>query len=114
MDKNQISLDTTLGELLQNASHWLLFVKHVADKLYENKYRLPSWKDVASHYEYMHSEINNFSTINDNRERSTILLFEKLCQREEVPTIAALKGHLREIGRHDIVRDIDEWLITKP
>ena len=102
------TLESTLEELIGNGSHWDYFLEKVADKLLKSNARLPSYEDIAGHYEYHLEEINNFDN-SGNEKRPTLKLFELLSCRKVVPTVAILRENLESIHRHDIVRVIDAW-----
>ena len=106
----EFTLESTLAEIASNGKHWLYFLENVANKLPSNKHRLLSWQEIASHYNYSQTEIKNFRMRRSDTESPTEDLFAILSQREHVPTIATLKEKLKQLNRHDVIRDIDEWL----
>ena len=106
--KVSFTLESTLAELIGNGSHWVYFLEKIADKLLKNNAQLPSFEDIAGHYNYSFIEIKNFYNIKDE-ERPTFKLFELLSHRKVVPTVAILRENLESIHRHDIVRVIDAW-----
>ena len=102
-----VTLKSTLSSVIDGEKR-AYFQKNIADKLYENDSLLPSWKDVAGHYRYTFEQIKDFEKLIDNKERPTVVVLEKLLQREHVPTISLLKSKLKEMGRHDIIEEIND------
>ena len=103
------TIESTLGELKESGTSWLYLLENVADKLLENTCQLPSWKDVASYFEYDHIVRESFCA-NLPVERLTVKLIRYLTFREEVPTIGTFKLHLQRVNRNDIIRLLDGQL----
>ena len=100
------TLESTLAKL--KGRNWSYFLKHIADKLLENTFQLPSWKTVASRYKYTTDSIESFCI--NMTERPTVRLFQHLRCMEDVPTISNLKICLKEIQRNDIVKILNKRL----
>ena len=107
--KLEFTLESTLAELNNNGQNWFYFLENVADKLLENTFQLPSWRDIADYYIDDHKEIERFST-NVKQERPTFKLFRHLVAMENVPTIFTLKKYLRKLNRNDVIRKINDEL----
>ena len=103
----KFTLESTLAELFGNGIHKLYFLENIAYRLLKNSFRLPSWEDIADHYGYDDNDIQGFKA-NVEEERRTVKLFRYLSCRENVPTIATLKGHLKALKRFDIIRILNE------
>ena len=103
------NVDFTLESKLADmkGQNWLYLLTNVADKLLENKCRLPSWKDIADYYGYSHDTIERFC-IDLTEVRPTVKLLQYLSFMEVVPTIATLINHLKSLGRNEIVDKIRE------
>ena len=110
--KLEFTLEITLAELNGNGQNWFYFLENVVDKLLENTFQLPSWRDIADYYKYDYNEIERFSTPGTpvRQERLTVKLFRHLVAMENVPTISTLKNHLRTLNRNDVIRKINEEL----
>ena len=99
------TLESTLVEL--KGKNWLYLLENIANKLLENNCNLPSWKNIADHYDYSHSAIESFS-LNLRELRPTFKLFQYLSFMENVPKIATLRSHLKILKRNDIIKLLDE------
>jgi len=103
------TLDSTLEQLFSKGKYWHYFLENVADKLPSNNVGI-SWEDVAGHYKYTNTEINNLRMGHSGTTRPTEVFFEILSQRERVPKITTLKENLSQLKRYDVIRVIDAWL----
>ena len=106
----QFTLNTTLGEISNNPKDWLYILEEVACKLVpEESNRLKSWENIACLCGYKASEISAFQRKNteDTPLRKPLSL---LCAKDTSPTVSLFTDKLRQIGRDDVAKMVEEWL----
>ena len=107
---SNVSGHTTIGQIPVS------ILDVLAEKLADKRIAvIQCWKNLASHYRYSNQEIQSLaSKIKEKNEYSpTVKLFEKIQGQYEDMTINALKSHLRNMNRYDVVRLLNKIMSEK-
>ena len=107
---SNVSGHTTIGQIPNST------LEVLAEKLADKRIAvIQCWKNLASYYRYSNQDIQSLaSKIKEKNEYSpTMKLFEKIQGQYKDMTINALKSHLGNMNRYDVVRLLDTIMSEK-
>ena len=108
------SLDVQLGDVLDDSQMWLYLLKEIANKLLPQFLaQLPSWKNVASCYDYKPADIERFQFAHKGEECSAVRILSFIFRYHSSRPLSDFISMLELIGRKDVVDMVNDWLELK-
>ena len=104
------SLDVKLGFLIDNSKNWLHILTILANHLFQESPSIPSWKEIASCYDFSMSSIELFEAKNELKKSRTERFFSVLFSHIPSCLFCEIAEKLEGIGRKDASKCIKNRL----